>query len=153
MAEFMEAVRDWSRRGDLRAPEVSGWSVHRQVDHIVRTATKVLEIVEGLLAGGGEPGEPTELGRRILRDGAIPRGVADSPKVTLPAELPDMDAVRQDLADATERIEALGPLPEETNRIPHPYLGPFDARDWMRFLEVHTNHHLAILTDIGKAAG
>ena len=153
MAEFMEAVRDWSVRGDLLAPEVSGWSVHRQVDHIVKTASKVLEIVEGLLAGGGEPGEPTELGQRILRDGAIPRGVAESPDFVVPAGSPDMDAVRQGLADATTRIEALGPLPEETNRIPHPALGPIDARDWMRFLEVHTNHHLAILADIGKAAG
>ena len=34
----------------------------------------------------------------------------------------------------------------------HPMLGGFTSSQWMRFMEIHTKHHLKIIEDIRKKA-
>jgi hypothetical protein len=96
-------------------------------------------------------------GRLLLRAGAIPRGRAEAPEEALPAEAPLVEDCRARYETALELLAAfaphLGTIRKWRGTIPHPLLGDFQARDWLRFARIHTEHHLAIVDDIlGVAA-
>lgn len=140
-------------------PRITGWSRDQHLDHVLRVLRNILKAV-ALLVTGDDPrilddGEPTAAGRRILASGTIPRGRADAPETTLPAEpgLTDLQTLFDDVAARHERlVPHLPALPSLPGRLPHPVLGPFSATQWMRFAKIHTRHHLAIVDDMPPPA-
>ncbi|MCB1008563.1 MAG: DinB family protein [Acidobacteria bacterium] len=138
---------------DLRAPRVSGWSVGEQVDHM----TQVLASGLGLLETPGEP-RPNGInlsGRILLALRWIPRGVGKSPKGVLPRGASPED-LRERLADLRRRLDAISAAPDRLAdprpTIPHPYFGALNPAQGLRFLAIHTRHHLKIVRDIRKAS-
>ena len=138
----------------LRAERVSGWSIGQQVDHML----KVLEAGQRLLEGP-HPALARGinlLGRFVLLTRWIPRGVGKSPKSVLPVE-----CAPAELAERSSRLRKLycdTPLPaavlaERNPVFPHPYFGGLTPVEGLRFLDIHTHHHLKIVTDIRRAAG
>ena len=143
----------WLDRPDVQAPGVSAWSAHRQVEHTVLVADRLLDLVARLDRGeAGESGGRLRWpGRIVLALGRIPRGRGQAPEDLRPQATPDVEAVRARLASVRTRLDAPRPR-RRTPRAPHPHLGALDARQWRRFVDIHTRHHLAILRDIGRAA-
>lgn len=154
--EITRMVRFEPARLALRAERVSRWSIGQQIDHIL----KVLEAGQRLLGGPGErtPALPRGMnltGHLLLSLGWIPRGVGKSPKSVVAA-----DDTPDDLAERTARLRKAycdTPLPEalltdRTPIFPHPYFGGLTALQGLRFLAVHTHHHLKIVADIRRAA-
>jgi hypothetical protein len=138
----------------VRAPKVSDWSVGRQVDHM-------LNVAQG--AHTRLTGESAELarginlaGRLLLGLGWLPRGVGKSPRSVLPAEAPVATVEVERLGRLRQDFQALGKgagkLTSRRRIFPHPYFGGLDARQTLRFLVVHTHHHLKIVRDIRRAA-
>lgn len=137
----------------LRVERVSGWSVAEQVDH-------VLKIVQAQLARLDER-RPARtginlVGRIILGIGRIPRGVGKSPAPvrgevrTRPALIAALVATRERL----ERMAGDAALWSDPRPLAgHPYFGGLTPRQVLRFLAVHTDHHLRIVADIRRAAG
>lgn len=149
----LDELDAWAGRPDVSAPAVSGWSIHRQVEHSAIAVREILGVVHQLLAGGGEMGGrvgPT--GALILLTGWIPRGKAQAPEVVMPAETPDVGAIRAAITEARRLAATAAPAPGG-RRFLHPALGPMNARQWLRFARIHTRHHLKIVRDIAKAAG
>lgn len=85
----------------------------------------------------------------FLGFGIIPRGKIKAPKQFVPLEQPTAESIKKLLATAKERLEAVNGLPEKAY-ITHPFLGDFDKKTTLRFLNLHTNHHLKIIDDILK---
>jgi hypothetical protein len=137
-----------------RAPKVSGWSVGEQVDHIL----KVLDRSLGLLLTSDQalPKGINLTGRLLLALRRLPRGVAKSPAALRGAERP-----AGELREQASRIPPLlAKVREDPARFarptpvyPHPYFGGLDAARAVRFLAVHTDHHLRIVADIRRATG
>lgn len=140
-----------------RATRVSAWSVAQQLDHLL----KVLEGSFGRMAKDREPNDPVPgginlLGRLLLACGRIPRGRGKAPRGSEGEERSGAA-----LAEALARVRAaLARLEADAERlrspIPvlrHPYFGGLDARQSLRMLAVHTDHHLRIVADIRRAAG
>lgn len=137
-----------------RAPRVSGWSVAEQVDHL----TKVLDRSLGLLLTSDTalPKGINLTGRLLLALGRLPRGVGKSP-----AAVRGADRRAGELRDALAGVRLLvtrlrastGIFARRTPVFPHPYFGGLDAAQALRFLNVHTDHHLRIVADIRKATG
>jgi len=139
---------------DLRAPRISGWSVGEQLDH----ATQVLVSGFSLLDAGQEPtrqGEINLTGRILLGLGWLPRGVGKSPKGVLPKDA-SAETLRERLEELRHRLDALaaapGRLDDPRPAIQHPYFGVLNPAQGVRFLAVHTRHHLKIVRDIRRAA-
>jgi hypothetical protein len=137
----------------VRVPEVSGWSVGQQVDHVLRILDRGLGRVE---RGGKTPSKGINLvGRICLSTGWIPRGVGKAPEGMDGQEVPAAEmaerlaALRARLAAIRDRPE--GPRPGE-RVLPHPYFGGLDLPQTVRFWAVHTAHHLKIIDDIRRAA-
>ena len=83
----------------------------------------------------------------FLNFGLIPRGKIRAPKQFFPLEIPTQESILKLLNLAKERLEATKELPEKSF-ITHPFLGDFDKKTTLRFLWLHTNHHLKIVDDI-----
>lgn len=86
----------------------------------------------------------------IFTLGKFPRGKAKAPEVVVP---------KNDITETLllSNIELTRKLILEIKSVSndhyfeHPYLGKLKKRDTIRFLEIHTNHHLKIIEDIIKS--
>ena len=85
----------------------------------------------------------------FLNFGLIPRGKISAPKQFFPLEIPTKESIMKLINLAKDRLEATKDLPEKSF-ITHPFLGDFDRKTTLRFLWLHSNHHLKIIDDILK---
>lgn len=137
-----------------RAPKVSGWSVGEQVDHLL----KVLDRSLGLLLTSEQalPKGINLTGRLLLALRRLPRGVGKAPAALRGAERPAGE-LRELAARIPPLLAKVREQPERFARstpvYPHPYFGGLDAAQAIRFLAVHTDHHLRIVADIRRATG
>ena len=101
-------------------------------------------------AGGG----PTLVGRLVLASGRIPRGRAEAPERTVPAGL-ELGEVRDGLERARARFlglqSKLPALAASRSTFRHPILGNLRPRQWLRFIQVHHDHHRRIIDDIRRS--
>lgn len=92
----------------------------------------------------------------IMTIGKIPRGKARAPKGVQPAEetgenqIPKEEQLRVQFAKAKLSIEKLAIL-DKNQFFAHPYFGNMKRNAAIRFLRIHSNHHLRIIGDILKA--
>jgi hypothetical protein len=153
--EIGELIAGGAEALAVRAPKVSGWSVGQQVDHMLNVAHGVFY----RLTGDGEevPHGINLSGRLLLGIGWLPRGVGKSPKSVLPGEVPIADELGARLARLRGDFQGLrfrtGLLASRRRLFKHPYFGGLDCAQTLRFLSVHTHHHLKIVRDIRRAAG
>lgn len=127
----------------------TGWNVAQHLEHVSLANIRSLKAARLIAGGGGEPreGKAEVMARRILRSGTIPRG-ADAPDGTQPAESGSIDAARANLATCQELLREAAAADLASGTVPHPYLGPLDGMEWVRFVEIHTQHHLAQIREI-----
>jgi len=153
------AVLGWpDERLYPRVEAVSAWSPAQHVDHILRALDVLWGRAEALAEGRSDEirtrGGPGLLARVVLLAGWIPRGRGRAPETVLPDPRPVRHRLREALRDATRRAEGLRIRADAFARapgvLPHPQLGDFDAKRWIRFADVHTRHHLAIIADIDR---
>ena len=84
----------------------------------------------------------------VFTTGIIPRGRAKSPESVVPKPF-DTESLIAHIAIAKERIKQL----DEMNPnffMEHPFFGHLKKEDTIKFLRIHTNHHLKIINDILK---
>lgn len=86
----------------------------------------------------------------VYLTGKIPRGKAKNPKVVEP-EFFDENTLNVHLQKTKKVIEELRST-DKNKYFKHPYFGNLKLKDTIKFLEIHTNHHLKIISDIQKAA-
>ncbi|MEM6343907.1 MAG: DUF1569 domain-containing protein [Bacteroidota bacterium] len=133
---------------DAINPPVSKVSVAWHLDH-------GLKVINGIYFAL-QKSDPSQYKRSynlsreaIYLAGAMPRGVAKSPKSVLPPdEILETDIQKQ-LNQARANIEKLKALPKNAY-FKHPYFGMLNRDQSIRFLEIHTEHHLKIIRDILK---
>ena len=77
----------------------------------------------------------------------IPRGKAKAPKIVIPLDvITDKNLISQ-LQDAKIQIDKTKLLPETSHFIHHVF-GMLSKQQTLRFLQIHTKHHLKIVHDI-----
>lgn len=79
----------------------------------------------------------------------IPRGKAKSPATVVPVAY-TAESLRAHLQKTSIEIEKLNLLSAD-KYFEHPIFGDLKLKDAIKFLSIHTNHHLAIINDIAKA--
>ena len=140
----------------MRTPSIGGWSYSEVYAHIFDASLLSLLALQKCLNGEGLI-EKTHFGAKvILFCGMLPPGK----RYKVPKKLIDRvkkinrDAAQQFMADfelqlakAVSQIERANP----TLKVPHPRLGFLNAKQWLRFIEIHLNHHLKQLRRIEKS--
>jgi DinB superfamily len=146
-----ERMRALARSAELSArnDRVSTWCLAEQLDHVTKVTASVVNVLADPNAKRLDSGI-NGIGRVILRFGWIPRGIGKSPK-----RFRGAPAIAADLDAAIERVAlAFDALPFDALRksrvpvMPHPRFGGLTPPQALRFIEVHTQHHLKIIDDI-----
>jgi hypothetical protein len=83
----------------------------------------------------------------ILTTGKIPRGRAPAPKSVRPKDDFTAETLQQHAAVAREKLMVLQNL-HPNSYFEHPYFGKLKLRSAIKFLKLHTKHHLEIINDI-----
>ena len=76
----------------------------------------------------------------------IPRGRAKAPKVVVPKEF-DTGTLKKHLEKARFGLVELSKM-NPASYFVHPYFGKLNKKQTIKFLAIHTGHHLAIMDDI-----
>ncbi len=140
----------------LQSARVSAWSVAQHLDHLAQANRLCADAIARILdspPSGPEPGL-TLAGHAVLLTGRIPRGRGSAPSATVPSTASTSET-RNRLREAHQAVtaigERLGDLDGAQGRLGHPALGGFTAFQWLRFIAIHTRHHLKIIKDIQRA--
>lgn len=79
----------------------------------------------------------------------IPRGKAKAPKVVIPGEGLSLKALEQSIAHTYQALNYLKDC-HANQHFMHPFFGVLNQQQTIRFLAIHTKHHLKIIQDIIK---
>lgn len=131
---------------DRSDPKVSRQSVGWQVHHSLQVLNTVLTALEKSDPAAYKP-EFHLLRYVLLTLGWFPRGKAKAPKAVRPPETFSREDIERQLQEAREHLSRLDALPARSH-FPHPYFGSLNKTQTVRFLGVHTRHHLKIVEDI-----
>jgi hypothetical protein len=128
-------------------PEISKSNVGWHIEHILLTIKMIIEAVEK-----SNPADYTwsfKLSRIVVFTmNKIPRGRAKAPKVVVPKTY-DEQTLLDHLKIVTLKIQGLENMSSD-KYFEHPYFGNLRLKKTIKFLEIHTKHHLEIINDILK---
>lgn len=82
--------------------------------------------------------------------GYMPRGMGKAPKVVVPTQTITAEDLKEKLKFARNQVEVAKQLPEKAY-FTHHIFGMLNKKQTLRFLAIHTNHHLKIVRDILKS--
>jgi len=85
----------------------------------------------------------------VLKRGKIPRGRVKAPKVVLPNITIDESSLKSHIIQTRNSLLELEIISKD-HYFEHPFFGKIKRNDTIRFLEIHTKHHLKIIEDIIK---
>lgn len=85
----------------------------------------------------------------VFMTNGFPRGSARAPKSTVPQEKVTRDQLEELLAHARKAYDNILLL-DKNQFFKHPYFGNLNKKSSIRFLKIHTIHHLKIIRDIKK---
>ena len=128
-------------------PEISKSNVGWHIEHILLTNKMIIEAVEK-----SNPADYTwsfKLSRIVVFTmNKIPRGRAKAPKVVVPKTY-DEQTLLEHLKIVTLKIQGLENMSPD-KYFEHPYFGNLRLNKTIKFLDIHTKHHLEIINDIMK---
>lgn len=142
--EMQQYVADLEEKNAAVSRANVGWHLSH--------AAKVIEKVNIQLRDS----QPTQYAPRlnfkrvlVLWTGHIPRGKARSPSTVLPEENFTFEELQTQINDLRKVSEELKNLPEGAF-FDHPYFDHLKKNVSIKFLTIHTEHHLKIVRDILK---
>ncbi|RZL45986.1 MAG: hypothetical protein EOP00_16420 [Pedobacter sp.] len=137
----------------ILTPPIGGWSYSEVYSHIFDASLLSLIALNNCIKGEGEI-KPTHFGTKVvLFFGALPPGK----KYKVPKRLVDrvkkinLMAAQQFITDFELQLLKIHPLIDNANpkiKTKHPRLGYLNAKQWLRFIEIHLKHHLKQLKRI-----
>lgn len=148
MKSYFKTIESHLKDIDIVNPKVSSSSIGWQIDH----SLKVINSIYNALAASNPSDTKktlTFIGRILLMLNYIPRGKGKSPKHVLPPEMIKIDDLKKQLTQAKTNIAAIPQLNKEAHFL-HPYFGTMRRDTALKFIKMHTKHHLKIVKDILK---
>ena len=136
-------------KGDIQNLDVSKKGIFWHVDHCLR----ILEEVPGVLSKSKKEdfAPKTNLTKLVIMNFKwMPRGKGKSPKYVLPDEDHLSKTEIEQRADrAYHLVNSIAKLPDWSH-FRHPLFGSLNRKETVKFLKIHTHHHLKIMRDIVK---
>ncbi|WP_395803085.1 DinB family protein [Daejeonella sp.] len=138
-------------------PEDESWSYSETYSHIFSSGLLSLTAIQTCIEGKGIISRKPIFwaARLILFFGTFPPGKIKAPKriAALAKKITKKEAedllvkFKTKLAETQEQIQSADP----NQKVEHPRLKLLNALQWLRFIEVHTLHHIKQLKRIKKA--
>tara|TARA_B110000967_G_C18899429_1_gene573481 strand:- start:2097 stop:2546 length:450 start_codon:yes stop_codon:yes gene_type:complete len=141
-------IKDFIKFKERENLSVSKASVGWHLDHSLKVINSVCAT---LRVSNANDYKKKFNGLRILTFtlGFFPRGKAKSPKRVLPPAIIKKKDIENQLEEAIKNIVSIKEL-QENQYFTHPLFKQLNRKQTVRFLKLHTNHHLKIIRDILK---
>ncbi len=130
-------------------PAVSRSSVGWHIEHTMMATFQIIHAVE--------KSNPEKYSRKfnpkrllVFTINKIPRGRGKAPKSVLPPGEFSIDKIKEDIQKLKSKVSVLTNL-HHSSFFEHPYFGNLNLKDTIKFLNIHTKHHLKIIDDIIKS--
>lgn len=138
-------------------PPGGGWSYAEVYSHILQADLGAMVAVEKCIRNG----KPTSAGRNMLGRlvflfNSLPPWKTKVPEkvaARIPATKISKEEARNMLIKCRQRINELTPLIRDSSnycRLKHARLGMLNARQWFKFILIHSKHHLKQLNRVEK---
>lgn len=85
----------------------------------------------------------------VMLLGRIPRGRGKAPATVVPTETITLQIINERLASAKRAIEEMKTA-NEHGFMTHPIFGILNKKETLRFMQIHSHHHIAIAKEIIK---
>ena len=133
-------------QGDLLNKNISMASVKWHLQHILLVINKIMKVLE---ASNPEDYKSNfNLNRSfVFTINKIPRGRGKAPKQVRPDRDISKELILESISAAREQLRGLETL-EEKRHFSHTYFGMLNKKQTMKFIKMHTVHHLKIIRDI-----
>jgi len=139
-------IKDSLAYQDYLDENISKVDVGWHLDH----SLKVINSIVDILANSDPKNykKKFNMSRKVVfAAGRFPRGRSRAPKSVQPPEtISEKDILRQ-IEEALSNLKSLNSLNKNAN-FDHRIFGILDLKNSIKFMEIHTNHHLAIIDDI-----
>ncbi len=128
---------------------VSTSSVGWHIEHTLLVINQIVTTVQASDASKYQP-KFSFLKLIIFITQKIPRGKAKAPKLVHPKDDITSELLEHNLKTATIAIQKLSQL-QPNQYFEHPIFGKLNVKQTIKFLAIHTSHHLHIINDIVKS--
>ncbi len=131
------------------------WSYAEVYAHVIRANFSSLVAIEKCIHNKtSEAGSISLLGKMILFFGRFPPVKIKVPEsIAKQATKISREEARNELVRLKQKIESVVPKLQRcgnSGKIKHPRLGMLDACQWLRFIDIHSTHHLKQLGRITR---
>ena len=146
LAEQVKDLEKFIPEYHICQPAVSGGPVGWHIEHCLLT---IDQIIEALKRSSPDQYRPKfNFWKNIVMVTQwIPRGKAKAPKSVRPANESSPELLKQHVDTCLCLLKNWESL-QKNNHFPHPYFGSMNTKQAMKFLRIHTNHHLKIIREI-----
>ena len=144
----LEEVASYIAVRDSKNSEVSEAAVSWHIDHIFLVINQIYKTLEQ----SEESNYKSEFNMKrayVFTFNKLPRGKATAPESVTPKENVDINTIQIHYNQALTTVDKFSNLPEKKN-INHPVLGSMNRDKTIKFLTIHTEHHLKIIREILK---
>lgn len=151
---YLEKITDMDFQ---QQPAPGAWSYAEVFSHVYTANQACFMAIENCIKDKAEvtTQKASLPGRIILWTGIFPPVKIKAPKriAAMVQKITKEDAARhlQQLRDMLQRLLPDIPKAAPNQKAVHPRMGYFDAKQWLRFIEIHTRHHLKQLQRIEKS--
>ena len=128
--------------------KVSKVNVGWHLDHSLKVINGVFKVLKNSNSSEYKK-EFNKLRFVVFLIGRFPRGRAKSPRRVLPPEIVVKEDVESQLNLAIENVKLISCI-KENQYFTHPLFKQLNKKQTLKFLRLHTNHHLKIVKDILK---
>jgi hypothetical protein len=137
-------------------PPLGGWSFSEVYSHIFDSSLLSLMALRNSINGEGKDESTHFAVKLILLFGTLPPGK----KYEVPSKLMNrvkkinLIEAQQFIKDFEDEIAKLYPHIKGANprmKVKHPRMGYLNAKQWLRFIEIHLKHHLKQINRIEKS--
>lgn len=143
---LMKELEETISKQEQINPSVSQASVGWHIEHTLLTMNVIIDALKN--SNQSEYRWKFNFTRLlVLTMKKIPRGRAQSPKIVRPVIDFNQETLQQHLALSKHKIKDLDVL-QPNHHFKHPFFGNLNLKPTIRFLQIHTQHHLHIIKDI-----
>ncbi len=142
ISQLEEKISDHKRINDKISKASVGW----HIEHSLLTLNQIIDALS--------KSDPAHYKHRfdvrrmmLMMLGKIPRGRIKAPKAVRPAEGYTAETLKQHVSVTRTKLKTLDHL-TDGHYFKHPFLGDFKRKPAIKFMGLHTRHHLHIIKEI-----
>lgn len=150
---YRQALDQLSAVNFQTEPPIGSWSYSEVYSHIFDSSLLSLMALNNCIQGNGEQKPTAFVVKLILFWGSLPpgRNYKAPPKIAVRVKKISTAAAQQFITDFELQLMQIYPKIKDADpkiKVKHPVLGYLNAKQWLRFIEIHLKHHLKQLKRI-----